>query len=66
MKIKIIIILTSVFIASSSSAQKISCKEFDDYILTCELIHAQDYGNRYVINKVLALYQFLNNWVKTG
>ena len=40
MKIKIAFVFFIVHIASSCIAQKVSCKQFDDYVLTCELTPA--------------------------
>ena len=52
MKIKIAFILSAALIAFSSLAQKISYKEFDDYILTCELVPAGPVPTAYDANGV--------------
>jgi hypothetical protein len=52
MKMKIVFISLAILIATSSFAQKISCKEFDDYILTCELTPAGPVPTAYDANGV--------------
>ncbi len=52
MKIKIVLISFAVIIASACSAQKVSCKEFDDYMLTCELTPAGPVPTAYDANGV--------------
>lgn len=52
MKIKILFILFVVFITASCYAQKVSCKEFDDYVLTCQLVPAGPVPTAYDANGV--------------
>ncbi len=52
MKTKIIFILLIGLFASSCFAQKILCKEFDDYMLTCELVPAGPVPTAYDANGV--------------
>jgi len=51
MKIKITIILAA-FVSSSCFAQKVSCKEFDNYILICDLVPAGPVPTAYDANGV--------------
>lgn len=52
MKIKIVFIFFSVLVISSCIAQKISCREFDNYVLTCELTPAGPIPTAYDANGV--------------
>jgi hypothetical protein len=52
MKLKFVFILCVVLIASSCPAQKVSFKEFDDYVLTCALVPAGLVPTAYDVNGV--------------
>jgi hypothetical protein len=52
MKIKIAFILFAVLTTASCFAQKVSCREFDDYVLTCELVPAGPVPTAYDANGV--------------
>src|SRR5438128_2749210 len=52
MKIKFALILFTVLINASCFTQKVLCREFDDYVLTCELVSAGPVPTAYDANGV--------------
>ena len=52
MKLQLTFISLVAFLAVQSPAQKVSCKQFDDYMLTCELTPAGPVPTAYDANGI--------------